>query len=244
MFTDLYNAIPDTFFAMIACQFLLFIILAFINKCSVRKKLRILKQGLLLGVPLGLFFDSMAGFYGGVFDYGEGYWNVLFLLLNGLLSYGIAIATILIFNISSPKINAHKNKFLNTFLFFMALAGILVFIFVNEFVLGRMIGIGLSIVFLGEFLLLNYAQKYGPISSLFKRNAKPFLQLFSIGVLMGFVYEIFNWYSPLWYWTQSQFLTKFQLEIAVVLLGYFVLVHLFRTTSELYKSIGKTSHVK
>ena len=235
MLIDLYNTIPDTFFTIIFCQFVVFLVFALVKKKTIREMLWSLKYGLLLGVPLGVFFDITAGYYGGVFDYGEGHWNAFFLFMNGLLSYGIAIATLLIFNISFPKIQNNKNNFLKALLFFMALAGILVFVFANEFVLARMIGIGFIFIFLGEFLLLNYAQKYGPVSSLFRRNSKSFLQIATLSISIGLIYEICNWYNPLWYFTQSKFLTNFHLEILIVLFGYFVLVHSMYAFWEIFK---------
>jgi len=82
------------FLVVILVQF----IFLFIHAKSVRELSNLptyLVQGMILGLPFGITFDVIIGKYVGMFDYQLGF-TWWFLTINGILSYGIMIANVLL----------------------------------------------------------------------------------------------------------------------------------------------------
>ncbi|MEY2665508.1 MAG: hypothetical protein RLZZ480_613 [Candidatus Parcubacteria bacterium] len=81
-----------SFFIVITVQFLFFVI----HSLAVGERNTILKhtfQGMALGVPFGICFDLLVGEFLGLYTYAEGF-NLPFLFINGLFSYGFMIANV------------------------------------------------------------------------------------------------------------------------------------------------------
>lgn len=81
------------FAVVISVQLGIFLVVAYRQGVSGRRLWRILGRSLLIGIPFGIGFDIIVGEYAGLFNYVLGV-NPLFLLVNGLLSYGLMIATV------------------------------------------------------------------------------------------------------------------------------------------------------
>lgn len=82
------------FGVVIFVQFLLFIICAFHEK-RLSDALRILGWGVLIGIAMGLSFDLVLGKFFGFSSYALGF-GAPFLIVNGALSYGLFVGTILL----------------------------------------------------------------------------------------------------------------------------------------------------
>ncbi len=80
------------FTTVIVTQLLLFIAIAFLqnNRAAVRP---IILKSLLIGLIFGVAFDIVFGWYLGIFAYTFGF-DYLFIIVNGILSYGIMAATV------------------------------------------------------------------------------------------------------------------------------------------------------
>lgn len=79
------------FIIILFIQFLFFLFVYY----KIKSKIQILSfiKLLLLGIPFGFVFDLVVGKYFGIFNYYLGF-NIIFIIINGLFSYGIALATI------------------------------------------------------------------------------------------------------------------------------------------------------
>lgn len=82
------------FGTMILIQFLLFVAFA-LHQERLSETPRLLVQGFLIGIPLGLGFDLILGNYLGLSSYVLGF-NAPFLIPNAILSYGLFAANILL----------------------------------------------------------------------------------------------------------------------------------------------------
>jgi LytS/YehU family sensor histidine kinase len=80
-----------TFYLLIFVQFFLFVLYGLYTKKRFKELLNILIIGCCVGIFFGPIFDYSIGFYAGVYDYSLGF-DIVFLLQNGLLSFGIMIA--------------------------------------------------------------------------------------------------------------------------------------------------------
>ena len=84
------------FWWVIFLQLVIFVAAVFARKVSRRRVARYLLFGLIFGLPFGIAFDLVIGKYLHVFTYTLGFtWP--FLVLNGLFSYGLFTATVLVF---------------------------------------------------------------------------------------------------------------------------------------------------
>lgn len=90
----------SNFGILLLVQFLIFLSFAFYEK-KLTKIGDILGKGILIGIPLGLFFDLVVGKFLGLSIYALGF-GALFLLPNGAFSYGIFAATILLLRHHRP----------------------------------------------------------------------------------------------------------------------------------------------
>ncbi len=82
------------FTVVILVQLVVFIL----HACIVGEKQNILlylKRGCILGLPFGIIFDLIIGKYIGIFDYQMGF-ETPFLILNGIGSYGLMMANVLL----------------------------------------------------------------------------------------------------------------------------------------------------
>lgn len=80
------------FVIVITIQFIAFFGFYFYTKTDT-KALPLLMKSCLVGIPFGVVFDLVIGHYAGVYTYALGFsWP--FLLINGMFSYGLMMATV------------------------------------------------------------------------------------------------------------------------------------------------------
>jgi hypothetical protein len=180
-------------------------------------------NGLLVGIPIGIFFDLIIGRFSNIFNYHGLENSHLFMIANGSLSYGIAIATANVFNKSSSFI---ENEFSRISMFLISLAAfsmILVVPLTNLSPLFSMFILGGLIIVCIEFLAMSFGI-CGPILLLTKRNCSGFISGLLFCWVTGIVYETANYIYPLWRW-ENQFPSSSINLFLIVFLGYYVLFH-------------------
>jgi hypothetical protein len=84
-----------SFLAIIAMQFAVFLALAYKKSAHVSLTKRIVVMGIVAGALFGIAFDLIVGQYLGIFNYHLGF-ELPFLLVNGALSYGLWMLTVLL----------------------------------------------------------------------------------------------------------------------------------------------------
>ncbi len=89
----MYEHLPD-FSIVIIIQFIFFITQAFLMGKK-EEILLSLKQGMIIGLPFGIAFDLIIGRFAGVFEYQIGF-GIWFLIMNGIFSYGLMCANVLL----------------------------------------------------------------------------------------------------------------------------------------------------
>lgn len=84
-----------SFGALISVEFLVFIIFAVLQRRTPKDIAVVLAQSLLLGLIFGVPFDLIIGSFAGLYSYVNGF-TVPFLVANGIFSFGLWQATIVI----------------------------------------------------------------------------------------------------------------------------------------------------
>lgn len=202
---------------------------------SLQKIILLSACGGLIG---GLLFDVIFGALG-VFSYQSKNPNNSFyatglslyqLILNGIFSYGLAIATA---RYITPKIRAGKKDTIkkNTIKKDTALVlALLVLIsfglsFLYTFGISTLFMYGVGILALGECILV-LTGKSGPFVSLvFTRNYSSFMRLWANSILIGFLYEMVNLLFPFWIWLPRFYPSQVGLEFLIIIFGYMALFH-------------------
>lgn len=90
---ECYAEVMSDFVVIVAVQAALLWFVAHRLGMTHEVRAPLLKRAALLGLVFGVAFDLLVGRFAGVFGYVLG-WNPVFLALNGMLSYGLWIATI------------------------------------------------------------------------------------------------------------------------------------------------------
>jgi len=179
---------------------------------------------LVIGIPVGLFFDSAIGDRYEVFSYPEFGESKLFVLTNSLLSYGVALCTAWFFpcrvSVSLSRSGGRTGL--------MILIAVVLFVSMDKLgdlnVMQRAVLSGIAILLLGETLAMARCV-YGPLSLLLLGDWRPFLCLEVCSVIVGVLYEAANFAFPLWRWHLDPDLPYWASEAVIVTFGYFVLFH-------------------
>ncbi|MEY3784033.1 MAG: hypothetical protein RLZZ230_355 [Candidatus Parcubacteria bacterium] len=82
-------------FAILICLQLFFFVIHAVSVGEKKQIFTYLGKGMLLGLPFGIIFDLVVGKYFGLFDYELGY-QMWFLVLNGIFSYGFMTANVIL----------------------------------------------------------------------------------------------------------------------------------------------------
>ena len=203
--------------------------------------LEALIAGLLGGLALGLIFDEIVGRQFNFFHYYIG--SIYFQILNGGLSYGLAIATALQF---SPKPRRAIDGLLapNTAILFAITAGVFVFSLREPTDLTTAIAVGWIIVLAGELFELLIFRTNGPVLEALSGHVRRPIRNWTITVFVGCAYETANRFEPVWQWWFAKGSTAIWYELAVVTFGYVVLLHACRiigfTALAAFKSVRAT----
>jgi hypothetical protein len=182
----------------------------------------ILGPSLVAGLPVGVGFDLLIGEGRGIFTY-EIAPSWLFLAVNGLFSYGFAIATAALF----PTVVARQRgarAWRVALLAVLAVAGIAMGACLRATTLARMFTAGWVVVWGGEALLAASGRS-GPLAALLSGEARPFRRLWIWGVALGLAYEAANAAVPVWDWALDASLSRALSELFIIAFGYVVLFH-------------------
>lgn len=212
------------FVVLVLSQVVLFLLVTYglgVNKSNAKKALC---WGLILGAPLGYVFDRLFGLYFGVFDY---YMEttLIFLLVNGMFSYGVALATVVLF-VCWLDVALVPQSSVAKRLVFMSLISVFLFVFtlLNPMsILGVTITSGLFVLVISDLgLSLLGVQSFSGM--LVKRDLRKLINIYLFSVIMGMWYEAVNYVFPVWRWGLSDDFSKSTTELMVVFSGYLVLV--------------------
>lgn len=216
-----YSMPPPTFWAIIAVQLMWFIVV-FVTRSPSRSLRNCLTMGLILGIPYGFVMDLLIGEHNTIFNYFGYEDSWLFLLMNWLLSYGLAIATI--FSLGSMGIPRQSPSwtFVVTLLLIALAMELLYQTLAIDGALLRMLFLGAILLILSE-VVFAVAGKGGYLSNLLWGKVS-FGRFWLLSFLTGLVYEVANLLTPLWNWENS-FPSNNANIFLVVCFGYCVLLY-------------------
>jgi len=184
--------------------------------------------GLLLGIPFGLGFDLLIGRNAGIF----GYYlppRAGFIFLNGLLSYGAAVATAAFFpRLILPDAASEVEHRKLVLLFWLLILGAALVSFIYAAgPLGSMFRAGAIILALGEVVAALCGRRTA-LAALVHGMPGPLLKFWAAAAGIGALYEIVNLCFPVWHWVPIDSAVSWPVEFVVVAFGYVVLFHPLR----------------
>ena len=184
-----------------------------------------LSAGVLGGLALGPAVDKLIGRDLAFFQYYLH--STPFTILNGSLSYGLAIATALQF---SPKPRLAKGGLFAWnvgALFAICVAFVLLFIFLPN-LFTTAVAAGFVVLLTGEIIEICAFGTNGPVLEALSGDISRPVRNWIVAVLVGCVYEIVNFHNPVWRWWFADTSMAVWYEITVVAFGYVVLFHVGR----------------
>lgn len=209
------------FAAVITLQVMVLAVVLALNRPAQGVMRRLLPFSLVLGALVGAAFDLFVGESGAVFSYYLPL-SLSFGLLNGLLSYGVALLTAAALPIEFGRIRLATFR-MGLFLA-VALGGAGVGCFLLKGAFANAVGLGLVILAAGEILLWSN-QRLGPIFRLLSGKPRDFLLLWGSSAAIGAAYETANFFFPVWHWALFPERGRFPTFVSLVIGGYFVLFH-------------------
>jgi hypothetical protein len=225
---------PTTFWIIIAFQVIIYIAV-YLYKRRTQK---------YLSVPSVLFVSAIFGFLlGVVFDYLCIYFSTQtyfledgslipsvssisfeHLFFNGVLSYGLYVATLYYFQNFSKR-DAAKEGSIYIPVILLLLGVVCTYFFIPESIIRTMILLGLFIVSFGEMIAFLFGV-YGPIAEvILLRKYKNFLQGYLPSVIVGVLYEVVNYFFPFWIWAPHAHYSMWFIEGMILVFGYYILAH-------------------
>ena len=211
------------FLAVVAVQAVAWAVAAYLARAPRREIVGTLVAGAAVGVPLGVGFDLVIGAGGRVFGYLLPL-TPAFLLANGSLSYGLAIATV--FLLWRPRVSGPPKLSRLVGLLALSLASGLASTaaLADSGLLAAVFLIGGAVVVAGEGLSLLLGRE-GPFAAAATGRFRPAARLWLSSVGLGAVYEAANALWPVWSWGAAALLPKPWWTVILVGCGYVVLFH-------------------
>lgn len=183
-----------------------------------------LAVGAAIGLPFGVAFDLVLGASVNVFRYGLS--GTGFLLLNGLLSYGLAIATAMRLS-PVPLVPIPSELTRLRLLLGVLLVAASIGLALPLPALVALLCIGVLVICAGELIEATWLGTVGPAGeALLGKLARP-LRNWAWVAAVGAVYEASNRQWPVWHWDHLG-LRDDGAMMLVVVLGYVVLMHACR----------------
>lgn len=177
-----------------------------------------------IGVFFGILFDALFGQHIDVFRY-HIVAHISFDITNGVLSYGIAIATAALFPSLDLRALRQSPRYKSAIPFvIMDIIASLLIISVPNPTLSATFSAGVLVLASVE-MLLAFCGWEGPFLSLVSGRFRPFCRFWLSAALIGFVYESANFYFPVWRWSLIDIMPQWKVEALVIVLGYVVLFH-------------------
>ena len=193
-----------------------------------------LLAGVTVGLPFGILFDVVLSSHFGLFRYILH--GLPFALLNGLLSYGLAIATALRLSpLALPVMLETRMKIWLGLAAISALGTIAILVGTHPFV--RLVGLGALIMAVGEFGEILALGTYGPVSEVLLGLLGRPLQGWMLVAVVGAVYELANFVCPVWKWASIGLGSLLVSEVVIAVFGYVVLMHACRAAGMLALAI-------
>ena len=209
------------FYIVVAIQFVLFCVFAVVRPMPLKDLARILAVSFFGGLALGILFDFVVGQGNGVFSYYlPQTWK--FSLMNGVLSYGAALATAALFPAvvtSSDRLS--RPIFALGALLLLADLGAL-YVVAVPFI--QTVLLGMFLVLVSELLCLVMRLR-GPLLSLVYGIWKPFLFFWAGSALVAAVYEAANFFFPVWIWDFADWIPTWKTELLMAAVGYMALMY-------------------
>jgi hypothetical protein len=200
---------------------------------------RRLALGAIAGLPLGIVFDVIIGNAASVFHYSGMELEGSFLLLNSVLSYGLAVATVLTVNARGlPRSTGRRPWFV------LAGAGVATAIGFFLLLQGRSPMVTMFLV--GTLVLIasegaaHAMGRQGYVQQLASGRWRPIARIWVFSVATGAVYELANHFFPLWVWANKS-PTLAGNMLLIVAFGYFVLFVPIFTAVNMIRSYIRTS---
>lgn len=224
---------PFNFLIIIFVQFVIFITFYFSKKRTITSLFKILRLSALFGLLIGLLFDVVLGNLG-VYTYISSTpqtvlmpWGLsgVQLLINGLVSFGLAVATAYCI---MPKARVFGDEVQKKKIIQMGYLVVLVSLLimtVSTSDLWTLFACGTFIVTVGELILMRQSRAGLFLSVFLNHNYFFFLQIWFQIIVVGFFCEVVNWIYPFWVWLPRSLYSHFGIEILIVLFGYMVLFH-------------------
>lgn len=210
------------FIGLVLVQLAVFVVASLWWRVAWRALSETLWRSAALGLPLGLIFDFLIGRFGFVFTYEPFFPAWMFYLLNGLISYGLAVATLSLIPEKLPPVSSRKNL-----QYTLPIAALCLVLMLRPFILPD-----LAALFVRGALVLAVAESAaiwrgieGPLTLAVKRRWSPLVRLWVFSVILGLVYETANAVFPVWRWRPLDGISYRIHETIMILAGYFVLAY-------------------
>lgn len=220
------------FLVIILVQALFLFYLCVRRKIAVMRLLSVLSVSMIMGLLFGYTFDSVFGILG-LFTYtpqsqfalhGTGL-TFFQLVINGLLSYGIAFATV--YFLVPKRTKSKKLKYKNIYLLGMILSALIVgclFYFTSKSLSSLFLS-GSVVILLGEIVALLFNERGVILSLCIDRKYTTFIIFWINSISIGLLYEGVNYLFPFWVWLPGEYYSRTMIEVLVIVFGYVVLFH-------------------
>jgi hypothetical protein len=207
------------FLLVVSLQFIWFLVVSYIY-CK-RIQWKYLAVGILIGIPIGAFFDLAIGKFGNIFDYFGLEKSHFFMLINGMISYGISVATVMC--VKTDNITSCKARpIIGLLIASTAISISQIPLFSGLSSIAAMFLYGAVLVLTIEALCVVFGFK-GYTYLAIQGSPKPMLKISIFSALTGLIYELSNYAFPLWNW-KNDYPSDFINVVLIITLGYYVLL--------------------
>ena len=232
--------IPWTNFGyLVLVQFVIVLALLLCRRVPLRRAAYLLACSAVLGLVLGICFDLLIDKYDRVFVYYPVANRIAFYMANGLLSYGLTVATAWLVPGDFPR---EPRPFARLWSGAMVAAGGLTLLLLPTHrmsALAVMFSSGLLMLAISEATAA-WCAREGLLLAAIRGRPYQALRLWGCCVAVGAIYEIADWQFPVWRWQPLPGWPPLAREALIVLAGYLVLFYpmvvatrLLRTRSDL-----------
>lgn len=212
-----------SFLFVIFVQAAIFVGMALLGRVEGKVVVKSLKMGAAIGIPLGFAFDLIIGDHRQVFTYVLPP-TLIFLLANSILSYGLAIATIVVIRQDKDAQRKDKRFGVGSLLIISAIGIAIILRNIDAHLILAMFMIGAVVILGGEGASL-FLGKTGPLLEALHGNWGEIARLWLASISLGIIYETANTIWPVWRWGAATLLPMPWWSITLILFGYFVLFH-------------------
>ncbi len=230
---ELFTNMPLHFHIILLAQFIVFMTFAMCYRKKKKLLINSLVDALCLGLVLGIIFDLLCGLLNIHFYIGGN--SVPFclcglsfaqLVLNGIFSYGLAVASAFYITPPAHMINdVDQKRTLQKLSLFIFLTAILLTIVLPKGSIVIFFAAGLAVVSAGELVMILRGY-VGPIFSVFvTRQYKTLQKVWAQVIIIAMCYELANYLFNFWVWLPGSHYNQILLEFIVIVFAYAGLFH-------------------